>query len=166
MKKWLLIVFGALAGLIAVVYVIGMLLPQDHRAAVTFDVGRSPEEVWQYITEIDRFPTWRPDVDLVEMLPASDGLPAWTEHGPGGTLPLYVESMEAPRRLIVRIGEGLPFGGTWTYDLDPVGPTSTRVTITEDGEVYSPIFRFVGRFFLGHDATLERYRDALLAVTE
>ena len=53
MKKWLLIVFGALAGLIAVVYVIGMLLPQDHRAAVTFDVGRSPEEVWQYITEID-----------------------------------------------------------------------------------------------------------------
>ena len=166
MKKWLLIVFGTLLGLIAVVYVIGLLLPRDHRVSVTFDVARSTEEVWAYITEIDRFPTWRADVDNVEMLPARDGLPAWTEYGPGGTLPLYVESMEAPRKLVVRIGEGLPFGGTWTYELAPAGPAVTRLTITEDGEVYSPIFRFVGRFFIGYDATLKRYRDALMAVAE
>ncbi len=166
MKKWFLIGPGTLLGLIAAVYVIGMLLPQDHRASITFDLARSPEEVWQYITYVDRFPEWRADVDDVEMLPARDGLPAWTENGSGGTLPLYVESMDPPRVLVVRIGEGLPFGGTWTYELAPAGPTSTRMTITEDGEVYSPIFRFVGRFFIGYDATLKQYRDALIAVTQ
>jgi uncharacterized protein YndB with AHSA1/START domain len=166
MKKWLLIGLGTLFGLIVMVYVIGLLLPRDHRATVTFDMPRSPEEVWQFITEIDRFPTWRTEVDNVEMLPARDGLPAWTEYGPGGTLPLYVESMDPPRTLVIRIGEGLPFGGTWTYELDPVGATSTNVTITEDGEVYSPIFRFVGRFFIGYDATLNRYRDALMAAVD
>lgn len=166
MKKWFLIGIGTLFSLIAVVYVIGMLLPQDHRATVTFDVARSTEEVWQYITYVDRFPTWRPDVDNVQMLPPRDGLPAWTEYGSGGGLPLYVESMDPQRRLVVRIGEGLPFGGTWTYELVPAGPTATRLTITEDGEVYSPIFRFVGRFFIGYDATLKRYRDALIEAVD
>ncbi len=69
-------------------------------------------------------------------------------------------------RVATRKIEGLPFGGTWTYELAPAGPTATRLTITEDGEVYSPIFRLVGRFFLGYDATLERYRDALMAVVD
>jgi len=166
MRKWVLAGFGALVGLIAAVYVIGMLLPRNHRAAVTFEVAQSSEDVWQYITDIERFPTWRTDVDRVEVAPARDGLPAWTEYGPGGALPLFAEAVDAPGRLVVRIGAGLPFGGTWTYELAPIGPTSTRVTITEDGEVYSPIFRFVGRFFIGYEATLHRYRDALVAAME
>ena len=166
MRKWLLIGVGVLVGSIGLVFLIGVLLPQNHRATVNFDIARSPEEVWQYITDIESFPTWRPDVDGVEMLPGRDNLPAWTEHGPGGLLPLYVESMDPPRKLVVRIGEGLPFGGTWTYELRASELTSTHVTITEDGEVYNPIFRFVGRFFIGYDATLHRYRDALIATSK
>lgn len=33
----------------------------------------------------------------------------------------------------------------------------TRVTITEEGVVKNPIFRFISRFVLGHDATLEAF---------
>ena len=63
------------------------------------------------------------------------------------------------RRLVTRIADtGLPFGGQWTYELVPDGE-GTRLTITEDGEVYNPLFRFVSRFVMGHTATIERYLD-------
>lgn len=36
------------------------------------------------------------------------------------------------------------------------GPRSdSGVTIVEEGEIYSPVFRFVGRYVIGHDATLQ-----------
>jgi hypothetical protein len=39
--------------------------------------------------------------------------------------------------------------------------TGTRVTITERGEIYNPIFRFVARFFLGYTATMDATLRAL-----
>ena len=33
----------------------------------------------------------------------------------------------------------------------------TKVTITENGEVYNPIFRFVSKFIIGYSATANRY---------
>jgi hypothetical protein len=55
------------------------------------------------------------------------------------------------------------FGGTWTYDLAPGEGGGTQVTITEDGEIYNPIFRVVARFITGYEATMESYLDALAA---
>ena len=50
----------------------------------------------------------------------------------------------------------MPFGGTWTYELTPTaGGTSLR--ITEDGEVYNPVFRFMSRFVFTHHATIDTY---------
>ena len=34
------------------------------------------------------------------------------------------------------------------------------MTITERGEVYNPIFRFVSRFVLGHEKTINTYLSA------
>jgi len=50
----------------------------------------------------------------------------------------------------------LPLGGKWTYELRPVqGGTTLR--ITEDGEVFNPIFRFMSRFVFTHHRTIDRY---------
>ena len=63
--------------------------------------------------------------------------------------------------LVTRIADrSLPFGGTWTYVLAPDG-NGTRLTITEHGEVYNPIFRFVSRFIIGHTGTMEGVLRAL-----
>jgi hypothetical protein len=55
----------------------------------------------------------------------------------------------------------LPFGGSWTYELAPAGDGETTLRITEDGEVYNPIVRFVSRFVMGHDATIKQYLSAV-----
>jgi hypothetical protein len=54
------------------------------------------------------------------------------------------------------IDEGMPFGGSWTYELSD-SDGGTEVRITEDGVVYNPIFRFVSRFVMGHHGTMDGY---------
>jgi hypothetical protein len=72
-------------------------------------------------------------------------------------IPLYFERMEPPSLLVSRIADpSLPFGGTWTYRIQPAAGGSA-VTITEDGEVYNPFFRFMSRFVFGHTATLDEF---------
>jgi len=60
--------------------------------------------------------------------------------------------------------KGLPFGGSWDYRIERDGEGS-KVTVTENGEVYNPIFRFVSRYVMGHTATLDKYLAALAAKT-
>ena len=50
----------------------------------------------------------------------------------------------------------LPYGGTWTYELSSDG-TGSSVRITENGEIYNVIFRFVARFFMGYTSSIDTY---------
>ena len=62
-----------------------------------------------------------------------------------------------PRRIVTRIeGDDLPYGGAWAYALEPQG-NATRITITEHGEVYNPVFRFVSKYIIGHTGTIDTY---------
>jgi hypothetical protein len=68
---------------------------------------------------------------------------------------------ERPTTLVTRITDkSLPFGGRWEYRVAGEGGGS-RVRITEHGEVYNPVFRFVSRFIMGHTATASAYLKAL-----
>ena len=74
-----------------------------------------------------------------------------------------VQEEHAPQRLVTAmIRKDLPYGGSWTYDFKAMGQETT-LTITEDGEVYNPIFRFVSRFITGHEQSIDAYLAALRA---
>ncbi len=159
--KWLLLVVLVLAGILVLIIVIGALLPKKHTVSRSVSLRQPAETVWSLISGP---PTWRPNVRNYEELPAHDGHRMWRETDKSGQTITY-EAIESapPRRLVVRIADPtLPFGGTWTYDIAPAGQ-SCSLTITEDGEVYNPLFRFVSRFIIGQTATLDAYTKALNA---
>jgi len=159
--KWLLIAVGAVALLVALTALVGSRLPRSHRAFREQAFAASPEAIWTAITDVEAFPSWRTDVSKVQRLPDRDGRPVWIEEGGSGKMTLAVERQEPPRILVVRIADpGLPFGGTWTYEIAPAAEGS-RLTITEDGEVYNPLFRFMARFIFGYEATIGSYMSAL-----
>ena len=109
------------------------------------------------LSDVDNYPTWRPDVKKLERLPDRDGRPAWVEEMSTGRIPMFFERMERPSLLVGRIADPtLPFGGTWTYRITAAAGGSD-LSITEDGEVYNPIFRFVSRFVFGHTATIDTF---------
>jgi uncharacterized protein YndB with AHSA1/START domain len=154
---WILIPLGIFAGLVLLMAIAGSLLPKGHSATRRATFRRPAAEVWAAITDVEKFPTWRSDLKSVERLPDREGRPAWREKGRNGAMTLEQVEARPPTKLIGRIADkNLPFGGTWTYDLAEKDGATT-LAITEDGEVYNPIFRFLSRFVFGHAATMERY---------
>ena len=96
------------------------------------------------------------------ILAEENGRKRWRETDAHGEAVTY-EAVERtpPRRLKSRIATpDLPYGGTWTFELEGQDG-ETVVRITEDGEVYNPIFRFVGRFILGYESSIAGYLEDL-----
>ncbi len=156
--KIVLIVLGTLIAIVLLVVVAGWSLPVKHRASrqATYPIT-SPESLYAAITSVEAFPTWRSKVTRVERVASPTGARGYRETGGDGAI-LYVVDEEVPsRRLVSRIADpSLPFGGAWTFDLLP-NASSTIVRITEDGEVYNPVYRFMSAYVFGHHATIDTY---------
>ena len=147
--------------LVMIIMVIGYALRQDHVASVQGIVSRPPADVFEKLIDVQRYPEWRTDVQQVEVV--SRNPLRWRENTGGDVITYEVLESDAPRRLVVRITDAdLPFGGSWTYELWPEG-SATHLTITEHGEVFDPLFRFMSRFVFGYTATMERVLTRLQA---
>lgn len=165
--KWIVGLVVVLVILVAVVVGVGLLLPEKHRVSESARFRVSAEQLWEVITNYSTYPTWRSGVTAVERLPDMNGHPVWKEtdaHGEG--IPYETIESVANKRLVRRIADAkLPFGGTWTLELE-AKPDGMILTITEDGEVYNPVFRFVSRFILGHEKNIHGYlNDMQMKIT-
>lgn len=155
MVRILILVVGVIAALILLLIAIGYALPISHVATREASLPAPPERVFSVLRDVEKFPTWRSGVKSVEMLATTPAL-RWRERG-DNDITFEMETVEAPTKIVTRIADKtLPFGGSWTYDLSPDGG-GTRLVITENGEVYNPLFRFMSRFVFGHTATIERF---------
>jgi len=168
MEGWVIVAVIAGSGVGAVVVVVGTMalvgrrLPVAHSATVRAVIPAAPEAVWEALTDWRRMPEWRPELKRVEPLEDAAGRAGWVERSRHGRLPMVIETAEPPHLLVGRIvGDRLPFGGTWTYRLAPAAEGATEIAITEDGEVYNPLFRFMARFVFGHHATMAAYLKSL-----
>jgi hypothetical protein len=135
--RWLLLLGAALAVLVLVVWVTGLLLPVAHVASRTATFSAPTDAVYRTIADRDRYVEW------------------WDDD-----TPTRVVDSDPPTRFVTRIADGLPFGGTWTFEVAPEG-SGSRLTITERGEVYNPIYRVMSRYVFGQTATMDRFLGAL-----
>lgn len=155
--RYLLIAAAALAVVLVIVLIIGWSLPVEHHATREATFQSSPQSVYQLITDVDRYPEWRSSVKRIENLPDSAGKKRFREVGGDGSIVYEVETALPNSRVVMRIADrSLPFGGSWTHELIPRGDSTTH-RITEDGEIYNPLFRFVARFIIGYTSTMETY---------
>jgi hypothetical protein len=159
MLKLAVIAVAILFVLALVVVAVGYALPVAHAASRQASLAQRPDAVFATLTDVDHFADWRGDVTKVDVL-STEPL-RWREHGRNGEITFVVMESVRPVHLLTRIDDrGLPFGGSWSYDLVPNG-AGTTVTITERGEVYNPVFRFMSRFVFGHTATMDAFLAAL-----
>ena len=155
--RWIIYIVGGLALIAALVAIIGAMLPKAHTASRTARIALPPDTLYALLSNVSDYPAWRKDVKSLERLPDREGRPAWVEETNGMKIPMYFERMEPPSLLVGRIADPkLAFGGTWTYRIAPA-PGGSELTITEDGEVYNVIFRFMSRFVFGYYATMDTF---------
>lgn len=147
----------ALGVVILAVVSTGTLLPEKHEASVSRDFQSNRDEVWKVLSDFAHWPEWRTDLKEIQL-----GSNTFTEVSASGEAVEYrIEEFTTPERMVTRIiTTGLPYGGAWTYELVATD-TGCRLTITEEGEVYNPVFRFMSRFVFGYEATMQQYLDDL-----
>jgi len=156
----LLIGLGVFAALIGLVVLTGYALPVEHVASRTARFAQPADRVYAALTDVENHPKWRPDVKSVEVLSSAPSK-RWREEGVSDSITFEVTDAQPPSRLVTRIADpDLSFGGTWTYELRS-DDSGTRLTITEHGEVYNPLFRFMSRFVFGHTATIDQFLSDL-----
>ena len=156
MLKIALRVVGGLGALLLALVAFGYALPVAHVATRDAVLPAPPERIFTVLTDVEAFPKWRSDVQAVDVIARAPQL-QWRERGSNDTIAFEIQESEPPRRLVTRIADRtLPFGGAWTFTLQPVDG-GTKLTITENGEVYNPLFRVMSRFVFGHTGTIDRY---------
>jgi hypothetical protein len=146
---------GSLVLLIGITAMVGAMLPVKHHATRKARYRTTPEALYAILAGS---PDWRPDVKAYGWLPEQNGRKMWWEQDRHGRKVRF-ERMEdsPPRRCVVRIVEpGLPYGGTWTFEIAPSGD-GAEMRIHEDGEVYNPVFRFMSRFIFGYYGSIEGF---------
>jgi len=135
--KWMLWILVSLVAIVGVVAIVGYVLPVAHEASRSAEFNQPPEAVFALVSDLKNYSTWWPDnqtnVEVVEAVP--------------------------PSKFVTRIVGETDFGGTWTMEITPT-PTGSRLTITERGEIYNPIFRTLAHFVFGYTSTLESCLEA------
>lgn len=159
--KALLWIVGILGAGGVLVFMIGWALPIAHEVSSSAALAKPPDVIYSIVSDLASYPTWWSDMSRVEALPSVNGRARFRQHmGADGVVVEVVEAV-APSRFVTRIADpGQPFGGTWTLDITPTATGST-LTVTERGEIYNPLFRFVSRFVMGQTATIDSFLEAV-----
>ena len=161
--RWILYIVAAVALVALIVAVVGAMLPRQHTVSRTARVALPPAKLYDLLADVSRYQSWRPGLKGLERLPDKNGMPAWIEDTSGMKIPMRFERMEPPSLLVGRIDStALAFGGTWTYRIAEA-PGGSDLTITEDGEVYNVVFRFMSRFVFGYYGTMDAFIHGLQA---
>ncbi|MCJ8314047.1 MAG: SRPBCC family protein [Saccharospirillaceae bacterium] len=156
--KLLIFILSSLTVLIGLVCLIGWMLPIKHTASRTLLINAEINAVWLKINNYPAMPQWRNELKKVTEL--SDG--RWQEISKSGDMITFFTTETVPQKRLVRtiVGEKLMFGGSWTFELSR-HERATKLKITENGEVYNIVFRFVAKFIMGHHGSMDKYLTQL-----
>lgn len=154
----LLAVFAAVSGM----YGFGTNLPDTHALTLKTVYHQPRAQVWQAIADYAAAPQWSPSIARVERRPDQDGLPVWRFYDKDGHhMEVQVVEEVAPERHVSRIvATDYPYAGSWTFTLEEAGD-KTLVTLTEEGQVKSPLWRLVMRYMMGQDTMVRAYLQEL-----
>ncbi len=149
--------------LLALTAAVGAFLPREHVAASMVVVPAERDQVWQAVRSVGAYHEWWDFVAETEAVFGEGAEERWVLYGTSGDLlPLVVESETAGELMVTRIvDEGMPFGGTWTYQLESAGPGTTVVTVVERGVIHNPLLRVAARWLVGYHGTMDGYLTAL-----
>ena len=156
--KRVLLILGVIVFLALTVFIVGKLLPVKHEATVSKEFKVDRLTLWDAVRDFKQYSEWRSSLTQLEVVNNS----RWIEYDKRGDKITFGIIEEIPsQKLVTKIlDDNLPFGGEWIFELRDSGKY-TILQITEKGEVYSPVFRFIGYFFMDEKTTMNQYINDL-----
>lgn len=158
-KAGLALVMVAMVG---TVYWMGQRLPVEHRAVASGRVEAAQDAVWRLVANPATHVAWRTGVIKISAQPGEEH--CWIEAHRSMDLTLCPLESVPERLKIVHVGgKDTRFGGTWTFALTPLSTEATEVTVTEDGFVRPPLWRFAGHYLMGEQTNVKQFVQDLQA---
>jgi uncharacterized protein YndB with AHSA1/START domain len=145
---------------VAATWAVGAALPRGHQETRSARFDLPAHRLYPVLITPETFPEWRTGIARVDRLDSD----RFTEHGPDGPITFRIIERTPPSRLVVAVDDPEQvFTGTWTYELVPEGRggESTRLHITERGEVPNPVFRVIAKLMMSPGDTMETYLEDL-----
>jgi uncharacterized protein YndB with AHSA1/START domain len=127
----------SLIAVVGIVALTGNVLPVNHEASRSAEFARPPDVVFALIADPATYRGW------------------WQ----GAEVKTVVVENVPPSRLVTKIVDETQFGGTWTFEVAST-PSGSRLTITERGEIYNPVFRALAKYAIGYTGTMESFLEA------
>lgn len=143
---WALSAVVALIVVLAVLVLIGFLMPVRYEGRTLVEYDRSVQEVWDALQDVESHPMTGKAMRSVEHMPG-DGRPAWKEDmGHGEVITVTTSTFEPPHRMRRAMAAGaIRMSSRWDYTLEAAGQgcrvTLSGVTDIERGTWHTPIFR-------------------------
>lgn len=159
---WIWIAIGVPLGLIALVFVVGSLLPADYRVRGHVDLALPPDQLWARLADIEKHPMAAGMARGVEILPQENGLPVWVEDIGSSKIRVHAEVMETPKRVVRKMADEIvPMTAETEFVITPHGEGS-RVTVdhairVDSGTWHVPVFRVTLTLFSGARRGMEAY---------
>ncbi len=132
MFRILSLVFAIVIFVGGLILIVGYTTLPSYNSSTTFEVGYSPELVWQELIKIQLIPSRKGDVVSVNVLEEYGKLIAWQENLRNGGYRIYRmnERQENSRLVLELTDSSYGLTGIWTFDLRS-NNNKTDVTITE-----------------------------------
>lgn len=169
---WIFKAFFALIALALLAFgglsLYGLSLPEKHQASVSVDLEASQSQVWELLTGYEDMPRWWDMVKAAKAGKTPEGKEVtWHEDEHGQRMGFITKEQKRLKKLVRQVYDPqgkLSFAGTWTYTLERIGKgkaARTRLTITEDGEIKTPVVRVLAAKVFGYKRSLAGFAAAL-----
>lgn len=155
-------IIGGLAGLAALVVLVGFLLPATRTGKVDRVMEATPAQITAVILDRASQPTWRLDLAKVEMHSAT----SWTETNQSGEEIAFELTRQDPSLLQMRFESSNGYQGQWEGRLVTAPSGGTHIFVTEQATTPSPIGRIFARLFFNPEAFANAYLEALAKETQ
>lgn len=104
--KFALLTLAVMVAAVAIVYLIGRMLPLHHVASISGELSTKPERVYGATTQLDKLTTWRSGLKQVDVESSGN---RYVEHANWGVIPLKIlervpfQNLDRDRRRFPRL---------------------------------------------------------------
>ena len=155
----LILIVAALVLLVALVALIGWLLPATREGRAEVVISAPPGQILAVIADVEAQPDWRAVGTVTR---TADG---WEEVTARGERIRFVAQEMTATRIRLRFSSDAGYTGEWEARLDPVAG-GTRISVVERATMPSPLGRIIARVMFDPDAFATKYLEELKARVE
>lgn len=151
-------ILTAAAGIIALIFIAGLILPDERVCSREYHYAVSPEKVYNVLTNNADY-AHRSDLKEIIIIESKDGIEVWDEIAKNGSVIRFKTANKQPYSLYeFDIIKGNGFTGHWKGELKETSEGGTIFTSTETIRMKNPFLKVLSYLFFDIGKFMDNYQ--------